>query len=1696
MRKTRGARPFPVVGIGASAGGLKAFEALLGAIPANPGMAFVFVPHLAPQYKSHLAEILARGTRLPVSFVKNGDRVAPNRIYVVPPNSVMRMEDGTLYLASARRGSNRRNPIDAFLQSLAGDRKRLAIGVLLSGAGHDGTAGLEAVKAGGGTTFAQDGESADHLSMPGSAVAAGSVDFVLPPAEIGKRLVAGLIGGSKGGDKPEGTLVKILDVLRSAKGVEFGLYKRNTLRRRIQRRMALKRIREPEAFLALLKRDRAEVEQLFQDILICVTSFFREPEAFRALKAAIYPRMLKAHSPETSLRIWVPGCSTGQEVYSHAMNLVEFLGDRNSRTPFQIFGTDVNPANIEKARSGFYTRKMTAGVSAERLKRFFIPLKGGYRIAPEIRDRCIFAAHNVTKDPPFTSVDLISCRNLMIYLGPALQERVLQIFQQALKPRGVLMLGKMESVGDYSRRFAALEGKGKVFSIRTGASLGRVEYAPPNRFLETEAGFVDPEKTAAIAVKPVAEAFDLQGGVDGVMPARFVPNGVVVNAELEIMRFLGNTAPYLRPVPGAPSMNLRRMASGEFLLELRAAIQAAKESGRAVTKELDLPPYGAAPRRGRIEIQPLQAGRQRNDFYLVLFEELVAGAAGDGNHRVGARRTTPGRRLVELKGSAGGSHLMSIINEQETSNSKLKTANEALLSSNEELQSINEEFETTKEELQSSNEELQATNEELTTSTEEVIRGNQILSRANNDLSNLLANINIPIVLLDADLTIHRCTPAAEKVLELGAEDVGRSIVELKLPLHLANLKELLLGVIKTGQIKTLEVQDLKGHWYYLILRPYRTDKSKTEKSRTEGAVLALIDIHERKLSEKTVLRLATLVLDSNDAVIICDLNDRIIAWNKGAQKMYGYAEAEAIGMSVRRLKLPESDVIRARELVRIAAQQGKRAVPIETRRRTKDGRVLDVMLTVTVLRDDAGQPVEVATTERDITDKKRAERERKLSEKTTLRLATAVLDSNDAVIICDLSDKIIAWNKGAQKMYGYTEAQALGMSIRKLRQGDQLVGASELVRVSAAPIDIQRRTKDGRTLDVQLTVTVLRDDNNQPVEVATTERDITERKRSERERKASEKNTLRLANSVLDSNDAVIVCDLEDRILAWNKGAQKMYGYSEADALKMNISRLVPKDKLIRARELVRVSAAPMEIQRRTKDGRLLDVMITVTVLRDDKGQPVEVATTERDITEQKRAERERKLAETKMLRLASAVLDSNDAVIICNLEDRILAWNKAARKMYGYTEAEALGMSITRLMPKGAQVSAAELARLLPAPMETKRRTKDGRIIDVLRTVTVLRDENGQPLEIAKTERDITDRKRQELERKEAEKSVVRLATLVLDSNDGVIICDLQDRIIAWNKGAQKMYGYAEAEALGMNIKRLMPANKLIRARELIKIAAQQGKRATPIESQRLTKYGRTLDVLLTVTVLRDEDGQPVEVATTERDITLLKGSDREFRKLHARVISAQETERKRLARDLHDGVGQILSGVKFRLQALPGQMTLSGGAEAKLLKVGGFLDHAIAEIRRVSQNLMPAELVDLGLDPALVTLCREFKERSGIHVTLRTVPTPAAPDLALAIFRIAQEALQNIGKHSKATMVAVSLAHKGKDVVLSVSDNGVGFTIGSKPVTGRGIGLGNMRQRAESVGGTIEVHSTPGAGTSLIVHAPLSSTLGEHA
>ncbi|MFA6091461.1 MAG: CheR family methyltransferase [Elusimicrobiota bacterium] len=844
--------------MGASAGGLQAFVQLLGALPAEPGMGFVLFPHLAPRYESHLAQILSRATKLAVRTVRGGESVLPDRVYIVPPNREMFIKGGVLHLCAK---SGRGNPIDGFFASLAKDQGKRAIGVLLSGEGTDGTKGMQAIKAGGGATFAQDEKTAAHARMPQSAVHSGCADFVLPPVEIARRL-GGRWGGSardpvqagkpvRPDSQGKGSFKRILALLQAGKGVEFDLYKQSMLLRRIRRRMSIRKIGNLESYIRELEKKPAELEALYRDVLISVTSFFREPEAFKSLKSKVYPRLLRRRASKP-LRIWVPGCSTGQEAYSHAINLLEFLEAEGVDVPFQIFATDVNASSIRKARAGFYPKEISSEISPGRLRRFFVETQGGWQIAPAIRAHCVFARQNLVQDPPFSNIDLISCRNLLIYLGPFLQEKALRIFHYGLRSEGILMLGRSEAVGDMSERFSPLDAKRKIYSKRTSSLHADLEVVLPSRFLGTES--VPIAEHGVLAADDLnMDSADPNGGLSDILPVRFRPNGVIVNGDLEILRFIGDTTAYLRPMPGKPGLNLRRMASEELLLELRASIYMAKKSGGSVRKIVENSRSAAGGRRIQVEVIPIKASRFHKDRYLILFEDAPQ-AEPEKKADIRPRLAVDSAQIMQLKDDLAVSdeHLKSIIAEQESTNAQLKSVNGELLSGNEELQSINEEFETAKEELES-------TNEELIASNEEVRQGNEALRRTNNDLTNLLANIDIPIVLLAPDMTIRLLTPAAERELRISRAELGRSILNGRLLPQASDLERMLRRVIRTGEAEGRQIRH-NGRWYHLWIRSYRT-----EDGEADGAVLALFDIEESKRTEKELRSLHARVVSAQE---------------------------------------------------------------------------------------------------------------------------------------------------------------------------------------------------------------------------------------------------------------------------------------------------------------------------------------------------------------------------------------------------------------------------------------------------------------------------------------------------------------------------------------------------------------------------------------------------------------------------------------------------------------------------------------------------------------------------------------------------------------------------------------------------------------------------------------------------------------
>lgn len=850
---------FPIVGIGASAGGLEAFTELLDVLPANTGMGFVFVQHLDPKHVSILTELLQRHTQMPVQDATEGIRVEPDHVYVIPRNKHMGMKGGVLTLTPRVDSPIPHMPIDPFLKSLAEDQKTKAIGVILSGNASDGALGMMAIKAAGGITFAQSSETAKYDGMPRSAISSGCIDFVLPPKEIAQELArlrqhpyispAPAKGQQELTPAALASVGRILSLLRGATGVDFTYYKPSTIRRRILRRMALKQIGDLDRYILRLRSDAAELRALYDDILINVTEFFRDPEVFEQLKKVVFPNIAPPSQSPSPVRIWVPGCASGEEVYSLAIALLEYLGERSHEVSVQIFGTDISESALEKARSGTYAPAVVQDISGERIRRFFTKVDSNYQVGKRIREMCVFARQDLLKDPPFSRLDLISCRNVLIYLGPVLQKRVFPIFHYALKPGGYLLLGSSETIGVHSELFSLEDKKAKIYKRRPGLSRPNLEFPAAE------------EREAPALARPRAEEWsetDLLREADRIVLGKYSPAGVVVDGNLNAVQFRGRMAPYLEPSAGMASLNLLKLAREGLAVELRNAFHKARRDNAPVRRE------GVRVRRNggfvrvNVEVLPFKKAPGRDPRYLVLFEEMEREPLASAAEKSKKRRAPAAgeREAQELRQElvATREYLQSVIEELESSNEELRSANEEIQSSNEEMQSTNEELETAKEELQSSNEELNTVNEELQTR-------NAQLAQAGNDLLNLLGNVNIPIVMVGNDLRIRRFTPVSQRLLNLIPTDVGRPLKDINLNLDIAKLDREVAEVIETLSPKVAEVKDMSGRLYSLRIRPYRTEDNKID-----GAVIVLVDLDPSRMSMEALAEHALRAESTPDA--------------------------------------------------------------------------------------------------------------------------------------------------------------------------------------------------------------------------------------------------------------------------------------------------------------------------------------------------------------------------------------------------------------------------------------------------------------------------------------------------------------------------------------------------------------------------------------------------------------------------------------------------------------------------------------------------------------------------------------------------------------------------------------------------------------------------------------------------------------
>ncbi len=779
---------FPVVGIGASAGGLDAFKKLLKAIPENSGIAYVLVQHLDPNHESLLPDLLQKVTNIPVLEISDDIKVEPDHIYIIPSNKMLLANDGVLLLSPrpAKSKTERNLPIDLFFTSLAEVHQSHAIGVVLSGTASDGTLGLKAIKDHGGITFAQDEASAAYEGMPHSAVQAGVVDFILPPGKIPEKLleITTIINGN-GYDEQnlpqqdEEVFKQILSLLRIRKGTDFTYYKQTTIRRRILRRMVLNKNEEPAAYLKYLREIKTEQDVLYQDLLIPVTNFFRDSKIFDNLCESVFPQIVKNKTASEPIRIWVAGCSTGQEAYSIAICLKEFLGDYPSSLPqgsgqkVQIFATDMSEPAIVKARAGIYTKSDTEGLTPQRLQEFFTKNNGSYQANKSIRDMCVFAVHNFLKDPPFGKMDFVSCRNVLIYMEPYLQKKALTTFHYALNPKGSLLLGKSETISSVPDLFVqSLLKEGKSDKLFTRKDVpGKFMHAASQR---SEQSFSDMNTTA----KSENIRTDFQKTADDIMLSRYTPAGVVVNEAMDIVHFRGSTGAYLEPSPGKPSLNLLKMAKEGLAFELRNILHKAKKDNVPVIKENIPVQVNASQRKIAIEAIPLH--NTIEPHYLILFHDSVLTSnlkPQISNSKISAKTKKDDKALriqqLEQELAQTREDMRSITEDQEAANEELQSANEELLSGSEELQSLNEEMETSKEELQSTNEELAIVNQEMVSLNEQV-------TEAKNYAEAIVATVREPVLVLDKDLRIKSANHSFYQTFQAKEQDTeGVLIYEL-----------------------------------------------------------------------------------------------------------------------------------------------------------------------------------------------------------------------------------------------------------------------------------------------------------------------------------------------------------------------------------------------------------------------------------------------------------------------------------------------------------------------------------------------------------------------------------------------------------------------------------------------------------------------------------------------------------------------------------------------------------------------------------------------------------------------------------------------------------------------------------------------------------------------------------------------------
>jgi two-component system, chemotaxis family, CheB/CheR fusion protein len=1084
--KTKAARPresrakrFPIVAIGASAGGLDAFKKFLAATPSGTGMAFVLIPHLDPSHESLMVELLARQTVMPVREAAHGMPLEPSHVYIIPPNKYLAISDGKLLLSKPPVPRGQQTAIDFSLSSLAADQKDGAIGIILSGTGSHGTLGVKEIKLAGGIVMVQDPATAEYDQMPRSAIATGVVDHVLPPEQMPEALIRYLPHWrprdpeAEARDVDRELLKRVLALMQARRKHDFRYYRKNMILRRIRRRMVLLHISERDTYVDFLRNNPQEVDALYNDLLIGVTAFFRDPEAFEMLAAQVLPKLVERAHADAPLRVWVPGCASGEEAYSIAMLLLERFQAQSKPPTMQIFATDVDERTLEVARQGVYPESIAATLSRERLHQFFVKVdRQHYQVNKQLRDSIVFAAQNLIADAPFSQLDLISCRNVLIYLEPEVQEKVISLLHFALIEDGYLLLGPSESIGRAIGMFQPLSKKWSLFR-RIGPVRRDLVSIPIVSSTERRKSTVAPEPLR----RPPAGFAQL---MQKLLAEEFAPASALINREFEILSVQGPLVNYLEFPAGEMTRDLLMLARQGLRIRIRVACQKALSEGKPVVDQDARVRRNGAYVPCTLTVKPLSEPKEAEGLLLVVFQDRMEKPSLAPSPRPAPLEESALVDQLESELRSTREDLQSTIEELESSNEELKLSSEEVMSMNEELQSTNEELETSKEELQSLNEELATVNSQLQDKVED-------LDAANSDLTNLMAATDIATIFLDTELRIKRFTPPTSRLLNLLATDVGRPFRDFAPRFTDDDLFSDAHQVLRRLSPIEKLIHASEDHWYLRRILPYRSVDD-----RIGGVVITFVDITERVAAEAQARRLATVLRDMNDAVIVSSLDGQITGWNRGAEHAYGYTETEALKMNMRDLA-PDGLKDRVAEIADRAVR-GEEIEAFETQRVTHDGRRLDVWVTVTTLRDASGRPASLARMERDITLSRQAEDEiLRLNEALEQRIAerTAALEDSeqrirsilnataDAILTFDTAGKVDTFNAAAERTFGYAAKEIVGREIsllmsspdreryEKRQRHHRGTGASALV----GELEIIAHRKDGSEFRAHLSV-------------------------------------------------------------------------------------------------------------------------------------------------------------------------------------------------------------------------------------------------------------------------------------------------------------------------------------------------------------------------------------------------------------------------------------------------------------------------------------------------------------------------------------------------------------------------------------------------------------------------------------------------